>query len=265
MAQLLLNHVVNGTYISTLDGVFYNDLDVLASLQSSITGITDGMYYQKGNVSFGIGPTDAVNVSQFNSLATSMSSNMSTMSTNIGSNTSAINALSSQVSSIQTSMGTMQAVADYKHSGQTADHGKWLLCDGRTISRTTYAALFAVLGTVHGTGDGSTTFNLPNPAGRSLLTSGQGLTTELGTIGTNRVVGAKGGSEGHVLTVAEMPAHSHTYTNQTIVADASLSLLGSGNRVSASPTANTSSVGGGASHTIMHPFIVVGNLFIYTG
>lgn len=38
----------------------------------------------------------------------------------------------------------------------------WLLCDGSAVSRTTYAALFAVLGTTYGAGDGSTTFNLPS-------------------------------------------------------------------------------------------------------
>lgn len=38
----------------------------------------------------------------------------------------------------------------------------WLICDGRAISRTTYASLFSVIGTTFGAGDGSTTFNLPN-------------------------------------------------------------------------------------------------------
>ena len=38
----------------------------------------------------------------------------------------------------------------------------WLLCDGSAVSRTTYAELFAVIGTIYGVGDGSTTFNLPN-------------------------------------------------------------------------------------------------------
>lgn len=38
----------------------------------------------------------------------------------------------------------------------------YLLCDGSAISRTTYADLFAAIGTVYGSGDGSTTFNLPN-------------------------------------------------------------------------------------------------------
>ncbi len=42
----------------------------------------------------------------------------------------------------------------------------WLLCDGSAISRTTFANLFAIVGTSFGTGDGSTTFNLPDLRGR---------------------------------------------------------------------------------------------------
>lgn len=43
----------------------------------------------------------------------------------------------------------------------------WLICDGSAISRTTYAELFSVLGTIYGTGDGSTTFNIPDYRGYS--------------------------------------------------------------------------------------------------
>jgi microcystin-dependent protein len=46
-------------------------------------------------------------------------------------------------------------------AGNTVPDG-WLKCDGSAISRTTYADLFAVIGTTYGTGDGSTTFTLPN-------------------------------------------------------------------------------------------------------
>lgn len=46
-------------------------------------------------------------------------------------------------------------------AGSTSPAG-WLLCDGSAVSRTDYAALFAVIGTTYGSGDGSTTFNLPN-------------------------------------------------------------------------------------------------------
>lgn len=50
-------------------------------------------------------------------------------------------------------------------AGSTAPAG-WLLCDGSTVSRTTYAALFAVIGATYGAGDGSTTFALPDMRGR---------------------------------------------------------------------------------------------------
>lgn len=46
-------------------------------------------------------------------------------------------------------------------AGSTTPQG-WLLCDGSAVSRTDYAALYAVIGTTYGAGDGSTTFNLPN-------------------------------------------------------------------------------------------------------
>lgn len=48
-------------------------------------------------------------------------------------------------------------------AGSTTPDG-WLLCDGSAVSRTDYAALFAVIGTTYGSGDGSTTFNLPDLA-----------------------------------------------------------------------------------------------------
>jgi microcystin-dependent protein len=50
-------------------------------------------------------------------------------------------------------------------AGAVAPAG-WLLCDGSSVSRTTYANLFAVIGITHGSGDGSTTFSLPDGRGR---------------------------------------------------------------------------------------------------
>ena len=59
------------------------------------------------------------------------------------------------------------------YGGATAPSG-WFLCQGQAISRTTYSELFAVIGTSFGTGDGSTTFNLPDL--REATTKGVGLT-----------------------------------------------------------------------------------------
>jgi hypothetical protein len=53
----------------------------------------------------------------------------------------------------------------------------WVYCDGSAVDRTIYAALFSVIGTVWGSGDGLTTFNIPDlvnrfPVGNGLLTIG---------------------------------------------------------------------------------------------
>ena len=53
------------------------------------------------------------------------------------------------------------------YAGRTVPSG-WLICNGANVSRTDYAALFAAIGTIYGTGDGSTTFGLPNLDGRFL-------------------------------------------------------------------------------------------------
>jgi microcystin-dependent protein len=94
----------------------------------------------------------------------------------------------------------------------------WLLCYGQAVSRTTYARLFARISTTHGTGDGSTTFNLPDLRGR--VVAGQ---DDMGGSSANRLTGltdgvngdtfgAAGGLESTVLTEAQLPAHTHTAT-----------------------------------------------------
>lgn len=82
----------------------------------------------------------------------------------------------------------------------------FLFCDGSAVSRTTYAALFAAIGTVAGNGDGSSTFNLPDLRGRFLM----GVDGSAGRIGSSPdSLGNTGGEELHVLTVAELASHAH--------------------------------------------------------
>lgn len=87
-------------------------------------------------------------------------------------------------------------------AGASAPTG-YLLCNGAAVSRTTYADLFAAIGTTYGAGNGTSTFNVPNVKGRVPvgLDSAQ---TEFDTLGET------GGSKTHTLTTAEMPVHTHT-------------------------------------------------------
>lgn len=145
--------------------------------------------------------------------------------------------------------------------GTSAPTAFWLPCDGSAVSRTTYAALFAVIGTTYGAGDGSTTFNLPDFRGRLPLGAGAG--TGLST----RVAGGTVGSETHTLTITEMPPHNHPITARLATGGlGSYSSVGTGFQASQGVAANLGSqnTGGGAAFNIMNPSLVV-NYYIYSG
>lgn len=76
----------------------------------------------------------------------------------------------------------------------------WLLCNGAAISRTTYSRLFTAIGTTWGSGDGSTTFNLPD--GRDDYIRGASSTLTLGTRQTDAI-------KAHTHSVTD-PGHAHT-------------------------------------------------------
>lgn len=104
----------------------------------------------------------------------------------------------------------------FDYAGSTAPDG-FLMCYGQAVSRTTYAALFDVIGTTYGVGDGSTTFNVPDLRGRACVgrdnmggTAANRMTASGGVTGTT--LGAVGGAETHTLTTAQMPAHTHANT-----------------------------------------------------
>ena len=79
---------------------------------------------------------------------------------------------------------------------QTTAPAGWLIADGAAVSRATYAALFAAIGTLYGVGDGATTFNLPDYRAEFLRGADQGRGIDAG-----RAVGSA--------QAGQMPAHTH--------------------------------------------------------
>lgn len=148
--------------------------------------------------------------------------------------------------------------------GGTVAPAGYLGCDGSAVSRTTYAALFAVIGTTWGVGDGSTTFNLPDFRRRTTVGSGGSGT---GTLGN--AVGNNGGTETHTMTVSEMVNHNHALSGTATISGTQTS-GGSGgiavqvNQYTAPPTAEpsliaglTSAVGSTTPFNIIQPSNIV--------
>lgn len=120
-----------------------------------------------------------------------------------------------QVSTVAASGVPTGAVMPYASSGAPTG---WLQCAGQTVSRTTYATLFAAIGTTYGVGDGSTTFGIPDLRGRVVAglddmggTAASRITVGgAGFSGTTR--GAAGGSEAlqaHTHAMVTAGSHGH--------------------------------------------------------
>jgi microcystin-dependent protein len=147
---------------------------------------------------------------------------------------------------------------------------KWQLCYGQNVSRTTFAALFAAIGTVHGAGDGSATFTLPDLRGRAVAgkdnmggTSASRLGSGLGGPDGN-TLGAVGGLYAHHLILAEMPPHNHMlgYSPSSLGAGGGADFFTS--EYTGYFRGGTDYKGGDGSHNNMQPTMVL-NYIIYAG
>ena len=147
---------------------------------------------------------------------------------------------------VDANFGTIPSGSIMFYGGAAPPNG-WYPCDGSAKSRTGDANLFAVYGTTYGVGDGSTTFNLPDGRSRNVIMAGTGAGL------STRNLADTGGEETHLLSIPEMPSHSHVET----VGSGGSNGIGAG-AFSSSPTASalsTQATGGGGTHNVMDPFI----------
>ena len=126
----------------------------------------------------------------------------------------------------------------------------WMLCQGQAISRTTYAQLFAVIGTTYGAGDGTTTFNLPDFRGRT----GVGKSAS----GTFANLGTKTGAETVTLNINQIPSHNHSYTktNGSAASDFDRTFQSTGVVSISQVSATSGNTGGGQAHNNIQPSLV---------
>ncbi len=113
--------------------------------------------------------------------------------------------------------------------GLTAPNTSFAFPAGQAISRTTYSALFSLVGTTYGIGDGSTTFNLPDKTGR-VSAMKEAVGTRLTTVGSGvdgGTMGAHGGVETETLTLAQLPTGITVTGTVTVTAASATSLAGS--------------------------------------
>ena len=141
---------------------------------------------------------------------------------------------------------THHQVTHHPHAGDTklsvvsSDHDGWLLCDGRSVSRSVYKYLFEIIGTSFGSVD-STTFTLPDMRGRVSGVIGQGVNL------TYRSLGEKQGEELHTMTVSELVSHAHTGTT-----DNAGGHTHTGTTVSAGGHTHTGTTASAGGHTHTH-------------
>ncbi len=155
--------------------------------------------------------------------------------------------------------GGMPAGIIQMYAATTSPTG-WLLCDGSAVSMTTYARLFDVIGIDYGSGDGSTTFNMPDMRGRTAFGYYNSSTTAWAWANG---IGNATGSTSTVLDIDQLAPHTHGLTNlQRYDGGGSFGTLYNGTE-GASYTELTDETGGAEPFPILPPYMILNYIIKY--
>lgn len=223
--------------------------------------------YWNYQTNLGNQPTDTQSVSPILSTIAGLASTI----------TAAVSAAVAAVIATLTPTASLPSGVTVDFMGATVPSG-WLLCDGSAVLRTAYPALFTAIGTINADG---TTFNLPDLRGRS--TSGR---DDMGGTAANRItnvvggsgisgttLGAVGGLETVILSVAQLPSHGHQVLNNPtgtigaiaacagfagVAAAGALSYVNTGAGSAGNPVIQPS--GSGSAHQNMQPTLITNKI-----
>lgn len=183
-------------------------------------------------------------------------------------------------------------IIDY--SGTTAPNTNFVLPQGQAINRITYATYFSLVGTTYGTGDGSTTFNVPDMVGRvsAMLDAGSARLSSTYLGSSPATLGNSGGGQSQTLTLLQLPIGITTSGSNSISVTTTNGGIGDGMVVGSQPTtggsqptlfpgtarnqtstgtntitgtstntgANGNNTGAAAPHTIIQPTIILNKI-----
>jgi hypothetical protein len=182
---------ITNTQLGYLSSLSSNVQSAIDSHTTSITSLTS----KNTDISYVASPA-------VTSIANKLQTSVLAFSTSLNSVSSTVfNYISGLTSDLQT---TLTSITNRQQIGSIMQHPKgnigspYLLANGAAVSRTTYSALFASYGTLYGSGDGSTTFNLPNYQACFLRSYGAGVTIGSSTYSTAAVGSAQNDAiQGH--------------------------------------------------------------------
>ena len=133
----------------------------------------------------------------------------------------------------------------------------FLECDGSAVSRTTYAALFAIVGTTYGVGDGSSTFNVPNLADNVAVgkSNNKALASTGGADTVTSTGNLSGGTANATLSINQAGSHNHNIPLTSLTGGGNSIASGMNGGANSNDGSGNKGGSGGHSHNLSANFV----------